>query len=89
VPRIYLDAFVRQPSNAILFLDHSINIDPWPALTMTDDVICDVCTGAPVHRHNMFSPYELQDMPKIFQEAIVVCRTLKIKYLWIDSLCMI
>jgi hypothetical protein len=28
------------------------------------------------------------DMPKTFQEAIIVCRTLGISYLWIDSLCI-
>jgi hypothetical protein len=28
------------------------------------------------------------EMPKTFQEAIVVCRTLGIFYLWIDSLCI-
>jgi hypothetical protein len=27
-------------------------------------------------------------MPKTFREAVVVCHVLKIKYLWIDSLCI-
>jgi hypothetical protein len=31
---------------------------------------------------------QVADMPKTFQEAIVVCRTLGIFYLWIDSLCI-
>ncbi|KAF2649464.1 HET-domain-containing protein [Lophiostoma macrostomum CBS 122681] len=29
------------------------------------------------------------DMPKVFQDAVFVCRSLKIRYLWIDSLCII
>lgn len=33
--------------------------------------------------------FELKDMPKTFQEAIVVCRALQIRYIWIDSLCII
>jgi hypothetical protein len=30
----------------------------------------------------------MEDMPKTFQEAIMVCRELQIRYLWIDSLCI-
>lgn len=32
---------------------------------------------------------EIAKMPRTFQDAIFVCRTLGIKYLWIDSLCII
>lgn len=31
----------------------------------------------------------ISSMPRTFQEAIEVCRSLDIKYLWIDSLCII
>jgi Heterokaryon incompatibility protein (HET) len=30
-----------------------------------------------------------QDLPKTFQDAIEVCRTIDIRYIWIDSLCII
>jgi hypothetical protein len=30
----------------------------------------------------------LEDMPKTFSEAMIVCRKLRIRYLWIDSLCI-
>jgi len=38
--------------------------------------------------HQFCQEIEVEDMPKTFQEAIMVCRELQIRYLWIDSLCI-
>jgi hypothetical protein len=32
---------------------------------------------------------EMTEIPQTFKDAIIICRTLKIKYLWIDSLCIV
>jgi hypothetical protein len=32
---------------------------------------------------------ELSKFPKTFQDAIIICRRLSLKYLWVDSLCII
>lgn len=31
----------------------------------------------------------LRDFPKTFSDAITVCRALRVKYLWIDCLCIV
>ncbi|EEU37272.1 uncharacterized protein NECHADRAFT_8528, partial [Fusarium vanettenii 77-13-4] len=31
----------------------------------------------------------IEDLPKSFQDAITICRALGVRYLWIDSLCII
>lgn len=49
-------------------------------------------TGAETKTNNigaMLLGIRLGDMPKTFRDAVEICIKLKIKYLWIDSLCII
>jgi hypothetical protein len=39
--------------------------------------------------NKMTQQNEIQDLPRTFEEAIFVCRKLSIRYLWIDSLCIV
>lgn len=38
--------------------------------------------------HELRSGICLENLPKTFKEAILVCRALQIRYIWIDSLCI-
>lgn len=33
--------------------------------------------------------FRVEDLPRLFQDAITLTRSLKIKYLWVDSLCIL
>ncbi|KAK1754203.1 HET-domain-containing protein [Echria macrotheca] len=45
-------------------------------------------TGATVQRH-MTRGIALRDLPRVFQDAIGIVRAFQVRYLWIDSLCII
>lgn len=56
------------------------------------------CWGAPEKKYqtltkstliNYLTKIEMEDLPKTFHDAIKVCVGLKIRYIWIDSLCII
>ncbi|KAF7931981.1 uncharacterized protein EAE97_009002 [Botrytis byssoidea] len=56
------------------------------------------CWGAPEKRYptltkstllNYLSRIDMDELPKTFQDAIEVCRELEIRYIWIDSLCIV
>lgn len=42
--------------------------------------------------HNLSQQFEdipFQDLPRIYQDAIIVCRSIHVQYLWVDSLCIV
>lgn len=44
-------------------------------------------TNANIEEHKHGIPFEM--LPRTFRDAVLFCRKLKIRYLWIDSLCII
>lgn len=51
----------------------------------TDDVLQTTTSNLEAH----YEAIPLQSMPKSVQDAVTVCRGLKIPYLWVDSLCIV
>ncbi|KAF7881489.1 hypothetical protein EAF00_011858 [Botryotinia globosa] len=56
------------------------------------------CWGVPEKKYptlrkstllNCFSRIKIDELPKTFHDATKVCKELKIRYIWIDSLCMV
>lgn len=44
-------------------------------------------TNANIEEHKQGIPFEM--LPRTFQDAVLFCKKMKIRYLWIDSLCII
>jgi hypothetical protein len=44
-------------------------------------------TSSNINLHKQGIP--IQSLPQTFQDAIIVCRMLKIRYIWIDALCIV
>jgi hypothetical protein len=43
----------------------------------------------PENLENMKEGIDLADLPKTFRDAVAVCQALRIRYLWIDTLCIL
>ncbi|PKS08492.1 hypothetical protein jhhlp_004876 [Lomentospora prolificans] len=52
---------------------------------LRDQILCTRRDNLEAHKRCLY----FDSLPQTFQEAIVVCRQLDIRYLWIDSLCII
>lgn len=46
-----------------------------------------ISTVTTIHKHQAGIPWAI--IPKTFQDAITICRRLKVRYLWIDTLCIL
>jgi len=67
----------EEPSGPYATLSHCWGINP-TFFTLTADNI-----------NNLYSEISVPDLPKTFQDTILVVRNLNIDFLWIDSLCII
>ena len=50
--------------------------------------VTNACSTTTVNYQSRLSLIAIESLPRVFQEAIQVTRQLKVKYLWIDSLCI-
>lgn len=54
----------------------------------SDEELRTFCT-TPENYHDRLEGFSVNDLPKTFQDAVRVTRTLGKKYLWIDAICII
>jgi Heterokaryon incompatibility protein (HET) len=59
-----------------------------PMLKLVDRISADE-TGVPVLLKRMKAGFSVADLPKTFREAVAIARRLSVRYLWIDSLCIV
>lgn len=96
LPKRLLDAGSIDGRQQIRLLDHTQPLLQGETRQTTAYAALSYCWGneSPLmttskNLHEMLDGISFECLPKVYQHAIIVCRSLQIRYLWIDSLCII
>lgn len=87
LPRWLLDVGGASPQD--IRLQSTIRMSPETCYVALSFVRGDMPMACPQHMHNFEHSIHFKALPRTFQNAITIVRQLGLRYLWIDSLCII